>query len=84
MSMEWVRKNYGVPAKRGGRVEYTGEGHPELGTIVGTNGGHLKIRLDGKKHAMPFHPTWKLRHIDQPAAAKPDYPLGYMQGRGAA
>lgn len=26
MSLAYVRKAYGVPAKRGGRVSYTGEG----------------------------------------------------------
>ena len=64
MSMAWVRKNYRVPAKRGGRVEYTGEGKPELGTIRSASGGHLHIQLDGVKHTMPFHPTWKLRYLD--------------------
>ncbi len=64
MSIEWIRKNYRVPAKRGGRVEYTGEATPQLGTICGANGGHLSIRLDGVKHPMPFHPTWKIRYLD--------------------
>jgi hypothetical protein len=63
MSMEWIRKNYGVPAKRGGRVEYTGEGRPELGTIRSARGSHLQIQLDGVKHTMPFHPTWRLRYL---------------------
>ena len=63
MSLEYVRKYYGVPAKRGGRVEYTGDDKPELGTICGASGAHLSIRLDGKKHPMPFHPTWKLRYL---------------------
>ncbi|WP_420132637.1 hypothetical protein [Rhodopseudomonas sp.] len=70
MSIEWVRKYYKVPAKRGGRVEYTGDGSPELGTITSASGGQLYIRLDGKPHPLPFHPTWKLRYLDakEPAA----------------
>lgn len=64
MSFAYVRKYYGVPAKRGGRVEYTGDGKSELGTIISANGSHLNIRLDGIKHTMPFHPTWKLRYLD--------------------
>jgi len=63
-SLQWVRKNYGVPAKRGGRVEYTGGGKPELGTIRSASGSHLMIQLDGVKHTAPFHPTWKLRYFD--------------------
>ena len=64
--MEWVRRNYGVPAKRGGRVEYTGDGRPKLGTIRSASGGHLAIQLDGILHTMPFHPTWELRYLDSP------------------
>ena len=63
MSMEWVRKNYGVPAKRGGRVEYTGRGKRELGTIRWARGSYLMIQIDGVKHARPFHPTWELRYL---------------------
>ena len=63
MSMKYIRKIYAVPAKRGGRVEYTGEGRPELGTITSANGAHLNVRLDGVKHIMPFHPTWKMRYL---------------------
>ena len=55
MSMEWVRNNYGVPAKRGGPVEYTGRGKPELGTIRSASGSYLMIQIDGVKHARPFH-----------------------------
>lgn len=64
MSMAYIRKTYRVPAKRGGRVEYMGEGRPEFGTICGAAGAHLNIRLDGINHTMPFHPTWKLRYLD--------------------
>ena len=66
MSMEWVRKNYSVPAMRGCRVEYTGEGDdkPELGTVVSARGGHLRIRLDSSpKHPLTFHPTWMIRYL---------------------
>ncbi|TJW49399.1 MAG: hypothetical protein E5X65_33920 [Mesorhizobium sp.] len=64
MSMDWVRTYYGVPAKRGGRVEYTGEGKPELGTICSASNGRLNIRLVRFKHPMPFHPLWELRYLD--------------------
>lgn len=63
MTMAWVRKSYGVPAKRGGRVEYTGNGKSEFGTIIGVAGAHLRIRLDGAGRSLPFHPTWKLRYL---------------------
>lgn len=65
-TMAWVRKSYGVPAKRGMRVLYTGCGRTEFGTIrSAARGGHLNIQLDGIRHTMPFHPTWELAY--QPA-----------------
>lgn len=72
MSMEWIRRNYGVPAKRGGRVEYTPcEGSPDkpgrFGTITGARGAHIRVRLDGERHASPFHPTWQIRYLDKEA-----------------
>lgn len=69
MSIDWIRRQYGVPAKKGGRVEYAGGSEPQMGTICGADGGHLTIRLDGMKHTMPYHPTWKLRYLDGEASA---------------
>lgn len=63
MSMEYIRSTYKVPAKRGGRVVYTGNGKQELGTIRSAKGCRLNIQLDGMKHAMPFHPTWELEYL---------------------
>lgn len=63
--MDWIRRHYRVPAKRGGRVEYTGDGKPELGTITSARGSQLRIRLDGHKHTHCFHPTWELRYLDR-------------------
>lgn len=69
MSMDYIRKTYGVPAKRGGRVEYTGCGAPERGTITSADGAYLCIRLDGLKRAAHFHPTLKLRYLPVPGKA---------------
>jgi hypothetical protein len=64
MSMDYIRRTYRVPAKRGGRVEYNGEGHSEHGTITGADGHYLRVRLDGFRHAANFHPTWRMRYLD--------------------
>ncbi len=65
MSMEYIRDTYRVPAKRGGRVEYSGDrGGPRLGTITGTQSAHLLIKLDGEPEPSPYHPTWELRYLD--------------------
>lgn len=63
MTMAWTRKTYNVPAKRGGRVIYTGNGKIEYGTIVSASGSYLNIRLDGWAGSSPFHPTWELRYL---------------------
>ncbi|MGV6475400.1 hypothetical protein [Azotobacter vinelandii] len=63
MSMAWVRKTYGVSAKRGMRVLYTGSGRREYGTIRSAKDCYLRIQLDGECHSMLFHPTWKLDYL---------------------
>lgn len=72
MTMAYIRDAYRVPAKRGGRVEYTGDRNgPRFGTIIGTYGAKLKIRLDGETWAGSYHPTWKLRYLDAAGAVIP-------------
>lgn len=63
MSMAYIRRSYSAEAKRGGRVEYTGEAEAATGTITGARGHYLRIRLDGEKHSGLYHPTWKIRYI---------------------
>jgi len=36
----------------------------ESGTIIGSRGGDLRIRLDGDKHPGNYHPTWELDYLD--------------------
>lgn len=64
--MSWVRKSYGVPAKRGARVIYRGRGCDEFGTICGASDGYLKIRLDGDTRSRQFHPEWMLEYVCGP------------------
>ena len=64
MSMQYIREAYGVPAKRGARVAYSGStGNPLLGTITGSKGARLLIRLDGHKQSAIFHPTWEMSYL---------------------
>jgi hypothetical protein len=62
VSMSYIRRTYGVPAKRGGRVRYTGGGKPELGTIRSA-GAHLNVQPDGVQAVRPCHPRWKLEYL---------------------
>jgi hypothetical protein len=69
MGMSYIRQAYGVPAKRGGRIIYTGDkrgragGEGQAGVIVGSQGAHLRIRLDGQQTIYTFHPTWKIEYL---------------------
>lgn len=68
MSMAWIRKNYRVPAKRGGRIEYTGgwkdKTKSTFGTIRSAIGGRLRIQMDGEDHTSIFHPTWEITYLE--------------------
>ena len=70
MGMKQIRRMWGVPAKRGGRVRYTGGGFhgihgPRMGTIRSVKNGYLMIQLDGDAWTKPFHPTWALEYLDK-------------------
>lgn len=64
MSMAWIRQNYKVPAKRGGRIIHAGGETPEQGTIRCARNGYLNIQLDSMTEAQPFHPTWEITYLD--------------------
>lgn len=77
--MDYVRRAYRVPAKRGGRVTYTGssDGCPRRGTILSADSA-LWIRLDGDKHRARFHPTFELTYDDaapEPAPSAEEAPV---------
>jgi hypothetical protein len=64
MSMEYIRRFYSVPAKRGGRIEYTYNGKTSSGTILSADGAILRVRLDGDKRTVSLHPTYNVIYID--------------------
>lgn len=54
--MEYVRKNYGVPAKRGGKVKFYFAGKWNVGTIKWAD-HRLKIAPDDHpRNRLTFHP----------------------------
>ena len=73
MSMAYVRKTYGVPAARGRRVEVRkSNGAVFRGTITRCT-HYVFIRLDGERHARPYHPTDPcLTYL-----GTPDHPTNY-------
>lgn len=68
MSLEYIRKTYGVPAYKGAKIRYTGVGNVCVGTITSSNCAHLLITFesggelaDGKEHIL--HPTWNIEYL---------------------
>lgn len=49
---EYIRNYYGVPIKKGAKVIYKSVD----GSVTGVSGPHAMIKLDGEKHAKPYHP----------------------------
>jgi hypothetical protein len=65
MSMEYIRRTYNVPAKRGARVRvdwYPPEPERE-GVITGAYGALLRVRLDGEVRRRLAHPTWRVEYL---------------------
>ena len=59
--MEYIRKYYKVPAKRGCKVIANGK----PGIITGSRGAHLRIRIDGEKGSRIYHPTWRMKYLSK-------------------
>lgn len=68
MSLDYIRRQYGVPAKKGQRV--IALGHP--GVITGSLDAYIRVRLDGQSKSRVYHPTWRVEYIadDQEGEAR--------------
>ena len=58
--MEYIRKYYNVPAKRGARVLF---GASSYGTIVGSKGSYIRVRMDGEKKIKSYHPVYLMTYL---------------------
>lgn len=67
MSMQYIRDYYGVPAKRGARIRFTGrsDGVAQEGVITGTRNAHIRVRFDGDLCTSRLHPTWEVEYIEE-------------------
>jgi len=71
--MEYIRKAYGVPAKRGGKLLYTNAAGLKLYCTIrsATVGGRLRVSVDTQtpRYGSRFllHPTWNIEYLMQPA-----------------
>ena len=60
MSMQYLRKRRGVPAKRNMRVVVNGR----PGRITSARGGYVMVRFDGMNYSWPCHPTWRVTYLN--------------------
>ena len=65
MSMEYVRKFYGVPAKRGGKIRFTdSDGKVWEGRIKSARGPHIRCAMkDFPRATAILHPTWNVEYL---------------------
>ena len=66
MSMDYIRRTYGVPAKRGARVQFTDAVKAVQGTIVGSRGHYIRVRWDETGYTHTMHPTWMMVYLKKP------------------
>lgn len=64
-AMEMIRRQYGVPAKRGMAVKYDGA----LAWITSSTGSHLRLRFPegsalNRYRRCTFHPLYKIDYLD--------------------
>ena len=64
--MDYIRRTYSVPAKRGGRVRFTNAPKAVQGTIVAARGHYLRVRWDESGRTDTMHPTWMLEYLKPP------------------
>lgn len=65
MSMEWIRRNYSVPAKRGGRVRLGngfGSGLDGMAATIVSATHYLRVRMDDGRRVL-LHPTWRVDYL---------------------
>lgn len=77
MSLPYIRRTYGVPARRGMRVRYTdGDGAIWNGTIKSAKGPHLRVlvddRVQGYRGRLILHPTDSIEYIQDATKAIPN------------
>ena len=64
MSMKYIREAYRVPAYRGQRVRYLGNGTPREGRILSVKHAKLRVACDDGVRLL-LHPTWEVQYLDE-------------------
>ena len=68
MSMKLIRQEFGVPAKRGGHIEYVDVFGEKLKGIIKSSLNHLlrvELELNGKKGRFTLHPKERTTYLGE-------------------
>lgn len=64
-SFDHIESYYGLPFRVGSRVRYDDGPNGTLeGTVVGTAGPYIKVKVDGEERCGLYHPTWNIELLE--------------------
>ena len=68
VSMDYIRRTYGVPAKRGAKIKFDGVfGDGGItGTVIGSRSQYLRVRMDRTGLIWTLRPTWMVEYLKTP------------------
>jgi len=65
MSLDYIRKAYGVPAVRGGRIKFQPcSGIAKEGFVVAAQGKYIRVRFSDMRRTVLLHPTWNVEYLE--------------------
>jgi len=65
MSLDYIRKAYGVPAVRGGRIKFQPcSGIAKEGFVVAARGQYIRVRFADMRRTVLLHPTWNVEYLE--------------------
>jgi len=65
MSLDYIRKAYGVPVSRGCRIKFTPcTGIAKDGFVVAARGKYIRVRFADMRRTVLLHPTWNVEYLE--------------------
>ncbi len=72
--IDYINHTYRTAYRVGSRVRYTGDRSGErFGVVMGAQGGHLLVRIDGSDHLAWAHPTWRMSIVESRVFSREGY-----------
>lgn len=65
MSLEYIRKRYQVPARRGARIKFSPcAGIIKEGFVVAASGKYIRVRFTDFRRTVLLHPSWQVEYLE--------------------